>query len=141
MHCFGVKMASSCMWLVSFETRGKIEDMTDSSVKKLRLHRVTSLAIFVLYLSVSTFVDLFHTENCVFVTQRTGTTNGIFSTDQCPACKFLAGHNSTQVSHEPALLNAERLFISQLLPHSDIVHSNEWASSITPRAPPLTSIS
>lgn len=107
----------------------------------MRLRRTISFAIFAVYLSVTTFADLLHTENCVLGMQHTSTTNDMSSNNQCPACKFLAGHNSTEVSKSPALLEAERLFISQFLLHSEIVQCNEWSCSITPRAPPSTSIS
>ena len=116
-------------------------DMCGFSKKRVRLHKKASLATFVVYLAITTSIDLFHTENCVFGVEHTSTTNSISSNDTCPACAFLAGHNSTGVSHSPALLNAERLFVSQFLPHFAIVHCDEWAYSIAPRAPPSTSIS
>ena len=115
--------------------------MCGFSKKRVRLHRTTTFAIFAVYLAVTTLVDLFHTEDCVFGTLHSGTTNAISSNDACPACAFLAGHNSTGVSHNPALLNAERLFVSQFLPHLAVVRCDEWAYSIIPRAPPSTNIS
>ena len=116
-------------------------DMCGFSKKQARLHKIVSLLIIVVYLAITTSVDLFHTESCVFGIDHTSTGNGIFSYDTCPACTFLAGHNSTQVRNSPALLNAESPFISQFLPHSEVVHYDEWASSIISRAPPSTSIS
>ena len=115
--------------------------MSSSSEKKVRLHRTAAFAIFAVYLAVTTSVDLFHTENCVFGARHSGTTNSISSNDPCPACAFLAGHNSPGVSYAPVLLSAERLFAPQSLPHLTIVHCDEWAYSITPRAPPSTNIS
>ena len=115
--------------------------MSSSSEKKVRLHRTTAFAIFALYLFVATSVDLFHTEEHMFGDNHSGTANTIFSNTPCPACTFLAGHHSTGVSYAIAILNSERLFAPQSLPHLAVVHCDEWACSITPRAPPSTIIS
>jgi len=114
--------------------------MSSSSEKKVRLHKTASIAIFAAYLFVATSVDLFHTEEHMFGDQHSDTANTISSNAPCPACTFLAGHNSTGASNGPVLLNAERFFVSQSLPHLAVVHCDEWACSITPRAPPSTSI-
>ena len=110
--------------------------MTDLSRKCVRLHKAASIAIFVAYLAVTTSVDLFHAEDCVFGAQHSGTANTISSNAPCPACTFLAGHHSTGVSYAIAILNSERLFAPQSLPHLAGVHLDEWACSIIPRAPP-----
>jgi len=112
-------------------------DMCGFSKKRVGLHKKASLAIFVVYLAITTSVDLFHSENCVFNNRHTSKTDGIFSNESCPACTFSADHNSTRASQGPVLLNVERLFISQFLPHSEVVHCDEWACSFAPRAPPI----
>ena len=99
--------------------------MFSSSEKKVRLHRTTAFAIFAVYLAVATSVDLFHTEDCVFGALHSGATNSISSNGSCPACAFLAGHNSTGVSYAPALLSAERLFAPQSLPPLAVICCNE----------------
>jgi hypothetical protein len=111
------------------------------SRKRASLRKTESLLIFALYLAVTTSIDLFHTENCVFNTRHTGKTDAILSDDPCPACAFLAGHHSTQLDYSPALLTTEHLFISQLLAHSQADRSDEWACSIVSRAPPTITIS
>lgn len=115
--------------------------MANLSKKHVRLHKTASIAIFAVYLFVATLVDLFHTEDYTFGGNHSGTANSISSNDPCPACAFLAGHNSTGVSFAPVLLSAEHLFVSQSLPHLAVVHCDEWACSIIPRAPPSTAIS
>jgi hypothetical protein len=115
--------------------------MCGFSKNQARLHKKVSLLIVVIYLVIITSVDLFHTENCVFSSEHRSTRSGIFSNDPCPACAFSVGHNSTGMSQDPVLLNVENLFISQFLPHLEVVRYNEWASSIVSRAPPSTSIS
>ena len=115
--------------------------MVGLSKKNVNLHKTASFVIFALYLVVATSIDLFHSDDCVFNTRHTSDTDCIFSNAPCPACTFLAGHNSTGMSHIPALLNAENLFISQFLPKLEVVHCNEWACSIASRAPPTTAIS
>jgi hypothetical protein len=115
--------------------------MADLSRKRVRLHKTASIAIFAAYLFVATSVDLFHTEEHMFGDHHSDTANTISSNAPCPACTFLAGHNSTGASNGPALLNAEHLFVSQSLPHLAVVRCDEWVYSITPRAPPSTAIS
>jgi len=115
--------------------------MSSSSEKKVRLHRTTTFAIFAVYLFVATSVDLLHTEDYMLGDHHSGTANTISSNIPCPACTFLAGHHSTGVSYALALLHADRLFALQSLPHLAVVHCDEWACSITPRAPPSTIIS
>jgi len=115
--------------------------MADLSKKRVRLHKTASIAIFVAYLFVATSVDLFHTEEHMFGDQHSGTANTISSNAPCPACTFLAGHNSTGASNGSVLFNAERLFVSQSLPHLAVVNCDDWGYSIAPRAPPSTNIS
>jgi len=115
--------------------------MAGLSKKRVRLHQATSVAIFAVYLTIATSVDLFHTEEFVLGTSHTGTTDSISSNDPCPACSFLAGHHSAEVSCTPALLNAERFYASQPLPPLAFICCNEWACSIITRAPPSATIS
>lgn len=109
--------------------------------KRVSLHKTASLLVFALYLVVTTSIDLFHTDNCVFNTRHTGKTGSILSDDPCPACAFIAGHHSMGVNHSPSLLTAEHLFISQFVPHSQADRFDEWACSIVSRAPPTITIS
>ena len=97
--------------------------------------------IFAVYLTITTSIDLFHTEDCVFGARHTNSPNCMSSNNSCPVCAFFAGHNSMGVSYGPTLFNAERLFVSRFLLHSEVIHCDEWACSIAPRAPPSTIIS
>jgi hypothetical protein len=115
--------------------------MTGLSKKHINVHKTASFVIFALYLVVTTSIDLFHSDDCEFNTRHTSDTDCIFSNAPCPACTFLAGHNSMGVSHGPALLNAENIFISQFAPSLEVVRCCEWACSIASRAPPMTVIS
>ena len=115
--------------------------MADFSKKRVNLHRAISIAIFAVYLLITTSVDLFHTEEYMFGDRHSGTSNSIYSNAPCPACSFLAGHHSMGVSYAPALLNAELLFNSQSLPPLTVICRHEWASSIISRAPPSLSLS
>jgi hypothetical protein len=115
--------------------------MAGLSKKRVSLHKSASLAVFALYLVVTTTIDLFHTENCVFNTRHTGKTCSILSDNPCPACTFLAGHHSMGVNQSPSLLAAGHPFISQFVPHSQADRCDEWACSIVSRAPPTITIS
>jgi hypothetical protein len=115
--------------------------MAGLSKKRVVLHKSASLAVFALYLVVTTTIDLFHTESCEFNTRHTGKTDSILSNDPCPACAFIAGHHSMGVNHSSSLLTAEHLFISQFVPHSQADRYDEWACSIVSRAPPTITIS
>jgi len=106
------------------------------SKKRKKLHQTAAIAVSVIYLFVSTSVDLFHTEDCIFGDLHPEVANTISSNQPCPACAFLAGHHSTGAHYAPALLNAELLFALQSSPPSTVVLYREWAYSIISRAPP-----
>jgi hypothetical protein len=111
--------------------------MADFSKKRVSLHQAASVAIFAVYLLITTSVDLFHTEEHDFYDRHSGMPNRIYSNAPCPACAFLAGHHSMGVDYAPALLNAEFLFALQSLPPLTVICRHEWASSIVSRAPPI----
>jgi len=115
--------------------------MSGSSKKQFRLHRTASMLVIALYLIITTSIELFHSEDCVFGSVQPGTTNAISRNDSCPACMFLVGYNSTETNHCPTLVNPESLLISQFLPQLTVVNNDEWACSIMLRAPPSITIS
>ena len=113
--------------------------MSSSSKKQFRLHRTASAVILAVYLLVTTSVDLFHNEACMFgVVQPTDV---ISHNDSCLACKFLDSSNSTEADFNPSLVITTRQVISQALPRSIVINHDEWSYSITSRAPPSISIS
>ena len=115
--------------------------MCGFSKKRLSIHRTASVAVVLLYMLVVSAVDLFHDDECQLAPTGTAPTDVIPSSDQCPACMFLAGHSSTGADCEPALVSAKCLFISQFSPRVTVVQHNEWAYSIISRAPPSATIS
>jgi len=115
--------------------------MSRSSKNQFKLHKTASLAIFAVYLIVSTSIELFHSEGCVFGVLHHGTTNGMSSNKPCPACMFLAGYNSTESNHSLTLVSTESPLISQFLPQLTVVNHDEWACSVMLRAPPSITIS
>ena len=115
--------------------------MSGFSKKRFRLHRTASPAILVVYLIVTTSIDLFHSENCVLGVPHSDTTDVVSTNDICPACMFLAGHSSPGANYGPALVIIEDILISQFLYHLTVVRHNEWAYSIVSRAPPSITIS
>jgi len=115
--------------------------MCGFSKKRVRLRKTASIVIFATYLFVATSVDLFHTEEHMFGDYHSGAADTISSNIPCPACTFLAGHHSTGASYALSLLDTERLFTLQTLPHLAVVNSDEWTCSVTPRAPPSSNIS
>jgi len=115
--------------------------MSCCSKKQFRLHRTASTVMLAVYLIITTSIDLFHSEDCMFGAVRPRTTDAISGNNPCPACKFLAGHNSAEANHCSTLLNTESLLISQFLPQLMIVNHVEWSCSIVSRAPPSITIS
>ena len=100
-----------------------------------------SIAVVAVYAFMTCAIDLFHNEKCLFGTEDTGTSGIVSCNDPCPACTFLAGHNSIEVSQVSTLIRAEYLLISQIIPCLMIVNNDEFSYSITSRAPPSTTIS
>ena len=115
--------------------------MSSSSKKQFRLHRTASTVMIAVYLVVFNSIDLFHSENCMFSVVHPGTTGAISCNNPCPACKFLAGHNSTETSYCLTLVSTESPIISQFLPQLTVVSHDEWACSVMLRAPPSITIS
>jgi len=109
--------------------------------KRFAIHRAASTVVLAVYLIITTSIDLFHSEDCMFGAEQPGTTDAISCNNPCPACMFLAGYNSTNANYGSTLVSTESLLISQFLPHLTIVNHDEWACSITLRAPPSITIS
>ncbi len=105
------------------------------------IHKTTAIAVVVLYVLVASTIDLFHTDECQATPTDAARKDGIPNAEQCPACKFLAGHSSTGASFGPELVVAQFILISQFSPRVTVVQHNEWAYSIISRAPPSATIS
>ena len=121
------------------ENRESNLNMHGFSKKHFRSHRTASTVILAVYLIIATSVDLFHNEACMFGSVQP--TDVISHHNSCPACTFLAGHNSTEANHGSPLIGTECLHISQFLLCSIVINHDEWPCSNTSRAPPSITIS
>jgi len=115
--------------------------MSGYSKKHFSVHRTASMVVLAVYLIITTSIDLFHSEDCMFGAVQRGTTDAISCNNPCPACKFLAGCNSTNPNYGSILVSTESLLISQILSQLTVVNHYEWACSIVSRAPPSITIS
>jgi len=104
--------------------------------KSIDAHKAIAVGVFCLYLVVACGVNLFHTEDNPLTTGKTAP-----SSDSCPACKFLAGANSTEVLHDSNLAAIEYQMVSAPTPDSFVVVSTRCTGSIILRGPPLLPIS
>ena len=112
------------------------------SKKHLKIYHTASIAIVVVFVFVTSAIDLFHIEDCHFGTTATDATDFISHNDLCPACKFLNTSNSTEANYNPALVISAIRIISLPLPRfTAVVNHYEWACSISLRAPPSITIS
>ncbi len=111
------------------------------SKRHFKARHKMSIAVVAVYAFMTCAIDLFHNEKHLFGTEDTGTSGIVSCNDPCPACTFLAGHNSIEVSQVSTLIGAEYLLISQIIPCLMIVNNDEFLYSITSRAPPSTTIS
>lgn len=109
--------------------------------KRFAIRRAASAVTLAVYLFLSTSVDLFHNEICMFGAEQPVATDVISHNEPCLACKFLAGHNSTEVNQSSILVGTEFIIISQSIPLLTTVNHNAWSYSIISRAPPLFTIS
>ena len=89
------------------------------------------MTAFIAYLVVACGASLFHTEECPLTTGKTAP-----SSDSCPACKFLAGANSTEVLPDSIPAPLAYQVASLLAPDSSVITVRHWASSIVLRGPP-----
>jgi len=104
--------------------------------KRLGAHTVIAIACLAAYLAITCTVDLFHTEDCPVTDCDTGS-----SSTPCPACKFLAGANTTQVLYDANPMAIEHQIAPTPAPDSCIVVSRQCTGSITQRAPPARPLS
>lgn len=109
--------------------------------KQVKARQSISVVVIVLYLMIISAIGLFHNEGCLFGASNEDTTKGSSSGKSCPACKFSADFNSTEVNHGLLQLTAEAPIICQTKQLPTIPDHHEWAYSILLRAPPSTSIS
>lgn len=98
---------------------------------KLGVHRAVAVTAFVVYVVISCGANLFHTEECPLTTGKTAP-----SSDSCPACKFLAGANSTEVLPDSSPPTIAYQMASLPAPDAPVIISRPWTSSIILRGPP-----
>lgn len=116
-------------------------NMCGFSKKQFSVHKKISFAVVVVYMLITFTIELFHNEEFQSSSTNPNRNGPISDNDECPACKFLAGHKSTGSDYSPVLARAESLLSSQLPPIQTIYLCDEWASSIISRAPPSTAVS
>jgi hypothetical protein len=104
--------------------------------KSVDVHKAMVVGVLCLYLAVACGVNLFHTEDDPLTTGKTAP-----SSDSCPACKFLAGANATQVLYESCPVAIEYQVVSAPAPGSFVVVSKQCTGSIVLRGPPLLPLS
>jgi len=105
--------------------------------KSARAYKVIAMGVLCVYLAIACGVNLFHTEENPLTTGKTAP-----SSETCPACKFLAGANSTPALYEAGLVATEYQMVSAPAPVSFIVVAQECIGSIIVlRGPPLLSLS
>lgn len=104
--------------------------------KSLHVHKAVAAAAFFVYLAIACGVDLFHTEDCPLTTGKTAP-----SSDSCPACKFLAGANSTEALHDASPVAIQYQIVSAPAPDSFVVVPTQCTGSIMLRGPPLLLLS
>jgi len=100
-----------------------------------------SIVVVVIYAFMTCAIDLFHNEDCLFGAIDRDISDIVSCNDPCPACKFLAGHNSIEVSQASTLVGTEYLLISQITPCLMVVNNDEFFYSIISRAPPSNALS
>jgi len=101
--------------------------------KRSGTRAVIAVACLAAYVAITCTVELFHTEDCPL----TECDNEPFSAP-CPACKFLAGANTTQALHDTPPVAVEYLIATAPTPDASIVVSRHDSSSIIERAPPIS---
>jgi hypothetical protein len=99
-------------------------------------HRALAVGVLCAYFVISCTVDLFHTEECPLTTGKTAP-----SSDSCPACKFLAGANSTEALYDVSTMAIECWLASAPVPELFVVVSKQYTGSIILRGAPLPPIS
>ena len=109
--------------------------------KQLSIHKIAAIVLVVSYSSVTTAVDLFHSESCAAGQSSRRAANAILDNDPCPACMFKAGSNSVEPVCQSPLVGLDIDLLAQPLLHSTSVLRTQWTSSVMLRAPPSSAVS
>ena len=94
-------------------------------------YQAVAAAVFFTYLFVVICIPLMHRDDCPLTANRNAPTS-----DSCPACKFIAGAHSAQVSADSGPSITTLIAIFDTVPDSSIVPSRQWIGSIIERGPP-----
>ena len=104
-------------------------------------YKTLAVAVALVYLAITSAVPFLHSDDCPLV-RETGADDTSFPSDSpCPACKFLAGSNSTEAHCDSNPVLIEPPVPSESAADSVIVVANPCPGSIFLRAPPATSLS
>ena len=123
------------------ENRERNLNMFGFSKRHSKICHTMSVLVFVVYAFMTSAIDLFHNDECLFGAVHTDTSDILCHNDSCPACKFLDSSNSTEADFNPSLVITTTQVFSQPLPHSIVINHDEWSCSNTSRAPPPITIS
>jgi len=115
--------------------------MRGFSKKRFSLHKTISVVVVVLYIFLNSTIELLHNEEQQSIPSNTERSVPVTEDNECPACKFLAGHSSIKIDFSLTFINTECLFVSQFFHPVTVPHNYEWYSSIISRAPPSSNIS
>jgi len=109
--------------------------------KQASSFQTLAVSVAVAYLGITWLVPLLHSDDCPNAPGADPGTRSTPSGNPCPACKFLAGSNSTEVQYDAGPLLAESRVQPESTQDSGVVLANLCKGSIILRAPPAAPLS
>jgi hypothetical protein len=100
-----------------------------------------AVSVAVVYLAITSLVPLLHSDDCPNAPGADAGSRPTPSGNPCPACKFLAGSNSTEAQYDAGPLLAESQVQAESAQDSGVVLANLCKGSIILRAPPAAPLS
>jgi hypothetical protein len=109
--------------------------------RKARSFQTLVVCVALTYVAITSITPLLHSDDCPEVPRPDGQPRSSPSESPCPACKFLAGANATQVIYDSSVVVTPYTFVAAPAPDATVVVSTQCTGSIVLRGPPLLATS
>jgi hypothetical protein len=104
-------------------------------------HKTVVLGVGLVYAVITWTIPLLHNDDCPATHAGDGTGSSVPSKGACPACKFLAASNATEIRCDSGLVLTCSEIIAEFPDDSPVVVASPCAGSIVLRGPPALSLS
>jgi hypothetical protein len=109
--------------------------------KQRNTYKALTVGITLVYVVITLAVPLLHKDDCPAAPGSKSPGSSLPSSAPCPACKFLAGANATQVHCDSTPVLTQSQTLPEVTRDSQVVIASPCAGSIVLRGPPVAPLS